>query len=94
MLFNKLTSAFHVPVLLLIMNFVLQLVHALACTIEFWEFGEHERSLRVERGDSRGQLWLLYNIAGGIVHQIGREKRTTISKVIVRGKQDIKQNRN
>ena len=29
---------------------------------------------------------LFYNIAGGILHQIRREKRTTISKVIVRGK--------
>ena len=28
---------------------------------------------------------LFYNIAGGIVHQIRREKRTTISEVIVRG---------
>ena len=28
------------------------------------------------------------------MHQIGREKRTTISKVIVRGMQNIKQNRN
>ena len=37
---------------------------------------------------------LFYNIAGGIVHQIRREKRTTIPEVIVRGKQNIKQNRN
>ena len=37
---------------------------------------------------------LFYNIAGGIVHQIRREKRTTISEVIVRGKRNIKQNRN
>ena len=40
---------------------------------------------------------LFYNIAGGIVHKIlkiRREKRTTISEVIVRGKQNIKQNRN
>ena len=29
---------------------------------------------------------LFYNIAGGIVHQIQREKRPTISEVIVRGK--------
>ena len=36
---------------------------------------------------------LFYNIAGGIVHQIRREKRTTISEVIVRGKR-IKQNGN
>ena len=35
-----------------------------------------------------------YDIAGGIVHQIRREKRTTISEVIVRGKRNIKQNRN
>ena len=28
---------------------------------------------------------LFYNIAGGILHQIRREKRTTISQVIVRG---------
>ena len=35
---------------------------------------------------------LFYNIAGGIVHQIRREKRTTISVVIVRGKWNIKQN--
>ena len=34
---------------------------------------------------------LFYNIAGGIVHKIGREKRTTISEVIVRGTRD-KQN--
>ena len=34
---------------------------------------------------------LFYNIAGGIVHQIRREKRTTVSEVIVRGKQNIKQ---
>ena len=33
---------------------------------------------------------LFYNIAGGIVHQIRREKRTTISEVIVRGKRNIK----
>ena len=32
---------------------------------------------------------LFYNIAGGIVHQIRREKRTTISEVIVRGKREI-----
>ena len=37
---------------------------------------------------------LFYNIAGGIVHQIRREKRTTISEVIVHGKRNIKQNRN
>ena len=37
---------------------------------------------------------LLYNIAGGVVYQIRREKRTTILEVIVRGKQNIKQNRN
>ena len=36
---------------------------------------------------------LFYNIASGIVHQIGREK-WTISEVIVRGKRNIKQNRN
>ena len=36
---------------------------------------------------------LFYNIVGGIVHQIRREKRTTISEVIVRGKR-IKQNGN
>ena len=35
---------------------------------------------------------LLYNIAGGVVHRIRREKRTTISEVIVRGKRNIKQN--
>ena len=35
----------------------------------------------------------LYNIAGGIEHQIRREKRTTISEVIVCGKRNIKQNR-
>ena len=34
------------------------------------------------------------NIVGGIVHQIRCEKRTTISEVIVRGKRNIKQNRN
>ena len=40
---------------------------------------------------------LFYNIAGGIEHQIRREKRTTISEVIVRAKRnqkDIMQNRN
>ena len=37
---------------------------------------------------------LFYNIAGGIVHQIRREKRTKIPEVIVRGKRNIKQNRN
>ena len=37
---------------------------------------------------------LFYDIAGGIVHQIRREKRTTISEVIVRGKRNIKQTRN
>ena len=38
---------------------------------------------------------LFYNIAGGIVHQIRREKRTTISEVIVQVKRNvIKQNRN
>ena len=31
---------------------------------------------------------LFYNIAGGIVHKIRREKRTTISEVIVRGKRE------
>ena len=36
---------------------------------------------------------LFYNIAGGIVHQIRREKRPAISEVIVRGKR-IKQNGN
>ena len=33
---------------------------------------------------------LFYNIAGGIVNQIRREKRTTISEMIVRGKRNIK----
>ena len=37
---------------------------------------------------------LFYNVAGGIVHQIRREKRTTISEVIVRSKRNIKQNWN
>ena len=37
---------------------------------------------------------LFYNIAGGIVHQIRREKRTTILEVTVRSKRSIKQNRN
>ena len=32
---------------------------------------------------------LFYNIAGGIVHKIRREKRTTTSEVIVRGKREI-----
>ena len=36
---------------------------------------------------------LFYNIAGGIAHQIRREKRTKISEVIVRGNRE-KQNRN
>ena len=37
---------------------------------------------------------LFYKVAGGIVHQIRRGKRTTISEVIVRGKRNVKQNRN
>ena len=37
---------------------------------------------------------LFYNIAGEVEHQIRREKRTTISKVIVRVKPNIMQNRN
>ena len=37
---------------------------------------------------------LFYNIAGGIEHQIRREKQTTILEVFVRGKRNIKQNRN
>ena len=37
---------------------------------------------------------LFYNIAGRIVHQIQREKPTTISQVIVRVQRSIKQNRN
>ena len=37
---------------------------------------------------------LFYNIAGGIEHQIRRKKRTTISEVIVRVKQNIMQNTN
>ena len=37
---------------------------------------------------------LFYNIAGGIEHQIGHQKQTAISEVIVRGKLNIKQNRN
>ena len=37
---------------------------------------------------------LFYNIAGGIEHQIRREKRTTISEVTVRVKRNIMQNRN
>ena len=37
---------------------------------------------------------LFYNLAGGIVHQIRHEKRRTISEVIVRGKRNMKQNRN
>ena len=36
---------------------------------------------------------LFYNIDGGIVHQIRRKERTTISEVIVRDKRNIKQNR-
>ena len=34
------------------------------------------------------------NIAGGVEHQIRRDKRTTISEVIVRVKRTIMQNRN
>ena len=52
------------------------------------KFRELERSVRIARGDSRATL------ASGIVHQIRREKRTTKSEVIVRGKRNIKQNRN
>ena len=37
---------------------------------------------------------LFYNITGGIVHQIRHEKLKTISEVIVRGKRNVKQNRN
>ena len=37
---------------------------------------------------------LFYNIAGGIEHQIRREKRTTILEVIVRVKRNVVQNRN
>ena len=37
---------------------------------------------------------MFYNIAGEIVHQIRREKRTAISEVIVRGKRNFKQKRN
>ena len=37
---------------------------------------------------------LFNNVAGGIEHQIRREKRTTISEVIVRVKRNIMQNRN
>ena len=37
---------------------------------------------------------LFYNIVGGIVHQIRRKNRTTISEVTVHGKRNIKQNRN
>ena len=37
---------------------------------------------------------LFYNIASRIVHQIRREKRTAILEMIVRGKRNIKQNRN
>ena len=33
---------------------------------------------------------LFCNVAGGIVHQIRREKRTTISEVIVRVKRNMK----
>ena len=32
---------------------------------------------------------LFYNVAGGIVHKIRREQRTTISEVVVRGKREI-----
>ena len=35
---------------------------------------------------------LFYNIAGGIVHQIRSEKRTTTSEVIVRGKRNKQRN--
>ena len=37
---------------------------------------------------------LFYNIDGGIDHQIRRDKRTTISEVIVCVKRNIMQNRN
>ena len=37
---------------------------------------------------------LFYNIAGRVEYQIRREKRTTISEVIVRVKPHIMQNRN
>ena len=37
---------------------------------------------------------LFYNIEGGVEHQIRREKRTTISEVIVCVKRNIMQNRN
>ena len=36
---------------------------------------------------------LFYNIAGGIVHEIRREKRKTKSEVISPGKRNIKENR-
>ena len=37
---------------------------------------------------------LFYNIAGGTLHQIRGEKRTTTSEVIFRGKGNVKRNRN
>ena len=37
---------------------------------------------------------LFYNMTSGTEHQIRREKRTTISEVIVRVKRNIMQNRN
>ena len=44
--------------------------------------------------EAKSMNQLFSNIAGGTVHQIRRGKRTTISEVIVRGKRNIKQNRN
>ena len=54
------------------------------------KFGEHERSVRVARGDSRARLLTSFLS----LWKIRREKRTTISEVIVRSKRNIKQNRN
>ena len=55
------------------------------CEIEHRSRNIYRKSRVIEHRNYRKQHQLFYNIAGGILHQIRREKRTTISEVIVRG---------
>ena len=72
-------------------TFVLKQKHVQATTFPylFFDWCSITRQCSVK---SMNQLF--YNIASGIVHQIRCDKRTTITEVIVRGKRNIKQNRN
>ena len=67
---------------------------ARGATLASWVLSKLPKCSITRQCTAKSMNQLFYNIAGGIEHQIRREKRTTISEVIVRVKRNIMQNRN